>query len=501
MALLNDPKGEEIVKERDEVRAKLIQQQHDLLNNVETDSNGSHSSTENDISKDVGNLKLGSPGYKEFEDAHEELPLHQNGVYEDDAADQTLNNEEEDNLQRINSEQENDMVDVSLDMDIETAQNTLRTNPVVGDQLKIALYDTNAINTILNMFFRFPWNNLLHNVVFDIVQQILSASMEFGFNKFLAIDLFDRGQITQLIVDGHNNCLQYEEETNLRLGYMGHLTLIAEEVNKFTPMNTQFKIIEDAASIDAWNQYVNETLVETRNKYNAVLGNDEEVREYLDEGPDGQNSAFQMVYANDGDVDQETADLEDRDVDPSQFSAYMAEQMTGDDKFSGSGSSDEESEEEEHQQQLQHLQQQHQQNGNVSEDGSPGHHQIASSIGGHPYHQMSSGDLDDHHDAFSDEDEYDYVQEDDLLKPISHNNNGNENDDDDDYEDPNDDGQSYVKANHPLYQADGSLNCYVRSKEMYLSDSDSDDEEEEVSVVIGSDGITSLAGGDFENHK
>ncbi|GMF04931.1 unnamed protein product [Ambrosiozyma monospora] len=40
MALLNDPKGEEIVKERDEVRAKLIQQQHDLLNNVETDSNG-----------------------------------------------------------------------------------------------------------------------------------------------------------------------------------------------------------------------------------------------------------------------------------------------------------------------------------------------------------------------------------------------------------------------------------------------------------------------------
>ncbi|GME97204.1 unnamed protein product [Ambrosiozyma monospora] len=114
---------------------------------------------------------------------------------------------------------------------------------------------------------------------------------------------------------------------------------------------------------------------------------------------------------------------------------------------------------------------------------------------------MSSGDLDDHHDAFSDEDEYDYVQEDDLLKPISHNNNGNENDDDDDYEDPNDDGQSYVKANHPLYQADGSLNCYVRSKEMYLSDSDSDDEEEEVSVVIGSDGITSLAGGDFENHK
>ena len=61
----------------------------------------------------------------------------------------------------------------------------------------------------------------------------------------------------------------------MRLGYMGHLTLIAEEVCKFG--NRQFPegtehIILDRITRDEWVQYVEGTLTETRDKDNAVLG-------------------------------------------------------------------------------------------------------------------------------------------------------------------------------------------------------------------------------------
>ena len=61
----------------------------------------------------------------------------------------------------------------------------------------------------------------------------------------------------------------------MRLGYMGHLTLIAEEVCKFGnrhPPEALDQTILDRVNRDAWNEYVDGTLTETRDKDNAVLG-------------------------------------------------------------------------------------------------------------------------------------------------------------------------------------------------------------------------------------
>lgn len=61
----------------------------------------------------------------------------------------------------------------------------------------------------------------------------------------------------------------------MRLGYMGHLTLIAEEVVKFTerhPPELLSELVIDKVINPDWNHYVEVTLTETRERDNAILG-------------------------------------------------------------------------------------------------------------------------------------------------------------------------------------------------------------------------------------
>ncbi|KAF7938781.1 uncharacterized protein EAE98_001119 [Botrytis deweyae] len=147
--------------------------------------------------------------------------------------------------------------------------------PVVGDYLKMQFVEHKVVPTILDFFFRFPWNNFLHNVVYDVVQQVFNGPMDRGYNRSLAIDLFETGDITMRIVDGQKKSDEAQEKNKMRLGYMGHLTLIAEEVVKFTerhpPELLSDSVLERVMNGD-WIPYVEVTLAETRERDNAILG-------------------------------------------------------------------------------------------------------------------------------------------------------------------------------------------------------------------------------------
>ncbi|OCK80308.1 extragenic suppressor of kinetochore protein 1 [Lepidopterella palustris CBS 459.81] len=148
-------------------------------------------------------------------------------------------------------------------------------SPVVGDLLKMMFVENRVVPTILDFFFRFPWNNFLHNVVYDVVQQVFNGQMDRGFNRSLAIDLFETGRITERIIEGQQASDKAQAETNMRLGYMGHLTLIAEEVLKFTerhPAELLSQSVLGKVMSQAWIDYVEQTLAETRERDNAILG-------------------------------------------------------------------------------------------------------------------------------------------------------------------------------------------------------------------------------------
>jgi SIT4-associating protein SAP185/190 len=99
--------------------------------------------------------------------------------------------------------------------------------------------------------------------------------MDRGFNRSLAIDLFETGDITMRIVDGQKKSDEAQEKNKMRLGYMGHLTLIAEEVVKFTerhpPELLSDSVFQRVMNGD-WVTYVEVTLAETRERDNAILG-------------------------------------------------------------------------------------------------------------------------------------------------------------------------------------------------------------------------------------
>ncbi|KAK4153264.1 SIT4 phosphatase-associated protein-domain-containing protein [Chaetomidium leptoderma] len=147
--------------------------------------------------------------------------------------------------------------------------------PVVGDYLKMQFLEHRVVPTILGFFFRYPWNNFLHNVVYDIVQQVFNGPMDRGYNPTLATSLFEAADVTNQIINGQLASEKSQTENKTRMGYMGHLTLIAEEVVKFTerhpPEILSESVLEKVMAQD-WVSYVEGALAETRERDNAILG-------------------------------------------------------------------------------------------------------------------------------------------------------------------------------------------------------------------------------------
>ncbi|KAH0489823.1 hypothetical protein TgHK011_001320 [Trichoderma gracile] len=146
---------------------------------------------------------------------------------------------------------------------------------VVGDFLKMQFVEYRVVPAILSFFFAYPWNNFLHNVVYDIVQQVFNGPMDRGYNPTLAVSLFEAADITTAIIKGQQASDESQAKTKTRMGYMGHLTLIAEEVVKFTerhPPELLSETVLDKVMSQDWINYVEGALAETRERDNAILG-------------------------------------------------------------------------------------------------------------------------------------------------------------------------------------------------------------------------------------
>ncbi|KAK9238379.1 SIT4 phosphatase-associated protein-domain-containing protein [Lipomyces kononenkoae] len=250
---------------------------------------------------------------------------------------------------------------------------------VVGDFLKYQLIHCRVVSTIIDLFFRFPWNNFLHNVVFDIIQQIFNGPIDRDYNRLLAIELFRTDHITDQIVAGTKTSNDHELATHMRLGYMGHLTLISEEIVKFLqrypPETLAPEVVEETVNSESWNHYVNETLMQIRIRDNSILGGQRPASDIPSHhhhlltmgGMEDLAGASPEEDDDDGDVAAEfsnddglTIDEKDDEVEDDamnarpdariglgqsndQWTRYMSQQMTPD-RF---GSSDEDDEDEE----------------------------------------------------------------------------------------------------------------------------------------------------------
>ena len=83
-----------------------------------------------------------------------------------------------------------------------SATNPSTEFPVVGDYLKMQFVKAKVLPSVVDLFFAHPWNNFLHNVVYDILTQVLNGPMDKGFNRQLVVDLFTTGELIEKILRG-----------------------------------------------------------------------------------------------------------------------------------------------------------------------------------------------------------------------------------------------------------------------------------------------------------
>ncbi|TPX46863.1 hypothetical protein SeMB42_g02679 [Synchytrium endobioticum] len=166
----------------------------------------------------------------------------------------------------------------------------------------------------LELFFAFPWNNFLHSVVYDMIAKVFNTysfaatatlvrsmavgeststvggsaltveeaalSVEVRMKKVkvsarkLVISIFREGALTERIVQAQmKNDSEVQQPKGVRLGYMGHLTYIAEEVIKLVEKcAAELEEVQDVVAADDWVAYVSGPFRDTKERDRVPLG-------------------------------------------------------------------------------------------------------------------------------------------------------------------------------------------------------------------------------------
>jgi len=239
MILLNDPRGEQVVKERDEERERLRREwqakpaKPNLWGDIDLERGkgwiipeASSGNTSVDSTPAISDMRTTLPPLDPPEPAS--VPQFPSNLSTADAnpdkgdsrsfPDQNSGSGDSSSLstaqqprhlseQEVLSERTQQLdsgtgIAILVNYDNQVPYEDGKPKPVVGDYLKMQFVDAKVLPSIVDLFFLHPWNNFLHNVVYDILTQVLNGPMDRGFNRHLVVDLFTTGQLTEKILKG-----------------------------------------------------------------------------------------------------------------------------------------------------------------------------------------------------------------------------------------------------------------------------------------------------------
>ncbi|TPX57476.1 hypothetical protein PhCBS80983_g03815 [Powellomyces hirtus] len=287
--------------------------------------------------------------------------------------------------------------------------------------------DAKILPVCLNLFFSFPWNNFLHSVVYDMIAKVFNTysytstaivskppsptkeegeeanaggeksaeevqrdldnatrnAVEQQMNavkvivRRLVLSIFKHGELTKRITKAQrDNDYHVAQPKGVRLGYMGHLTYISDEVCKLVEKCNEdlTQEVGDLITAEDWQDYVAGILRETKERDRQPLGG---VRPNAgsqqhqvplvtgiggaiggpsDDAENGNAKPFGESGKRDTDDDDDDIDpitssdvyVGDGDVASDQFARYLCHQIVADlpDRFAGVEGSDDEEEDE-----------------------------------------------------------------------------------------------------------------------------------------------------------
>uniref|UniRef100_A0A4W6DCC9 Protein phosphatase 6 regulatory subunit 2 n=1 Tax=Lates calcarifer TaxID=8187 RepID=A0A4W6DCC9_LATCA len=187
----------------------------------------------------------------------------------------------------------------------------------------------NTMDLLLDLFFKYTWNNFLHLQVELCVAAILrpctltetptsepSITPENSAHNLMVTHLFQHCHLVQRILEAWEENDKIQSEGGMRRGYMGHLTRIANTVVhnlEKGPVHTQIsKLPEDYRG--RWETFVDQTLSETNRKNTIDLvgtGNPRPSSEDDMESPFPKELTLQQAFS-DYQIQQMTANFVDQ---------------------------------------------------------------------------------------------------------------------------------------------------------------------------------------------
>ena len=179
----------------------------------------------------------------------------------------------------------------------------------LGDKFKKSLIENEIIITLINLFFDYPFNPFLHNVVYDLILQILNGSIERGLNINLCLNLFREGKLLERIIKTQNSIRENERtiKNYNKPAYSGHLMLISEECVKFFENYSNVRDIiknENESVYEDWENFVNGPLKQCQDIEKVSLGG------YRPSSNNQLNNQFGKINGDDDD----SSDDSDEDI-------------------------------------------------------------------------------------------------------------------------------------------------------------------------------------------
>ena len=162
--------------------------------------------------------------------------------------------------------------------------------PAVDRQLS----ELKVLSLMLESFFLYPWNNMLHGLVESIVRTVLDSESE-----VLRHSLFVDGELVDRFVAAYERSeRESTEKGGYRLGYMGHLlrtSMAIEDVARKSD-ETRKALLGDQS--EKWTQFVNNQLEKENEKQKVVapfVGGDEDILDGLQFELAGMNTDNQYM--------------------------------------------------------------------------------------------------------------------------------------------------------------------------------------------------------------
>uniref|UniRef100_A0AAQ5XIZ6 Protein phosphatase 6, regulatory subunit 3 n=1 Tax=Amphiprion ocellaris TaxID=80972 RepID=A0AAQ5XIZ6_AMPOC len=173
------------------------------------------------------------------------------------------------------------------------------------------LINLNTLGVILDMYFKYIWNNFLHIQVEICTAMILAmppaptdiqpdTEQEHARESILIKHLFQKCQFIQRIIDAWSSNEKEQAEGGRRRGYMGHLTRIANSIvhncdkGPNGPQIQQLISSKDLSAEDRekWEAFISGQLADTNKRNTVDLVNTHHIHSSSDDEVDFKDSGF-----------------------------------------------------------------------------------------------------------------------------------------------------------------------------------------------------------------